>query len=292
MMKYKCNLCNKEFNRKSTYDQHLKRKTRCKENIVDVNTNDDQITHKCIICNKIFKFRQGIFKHKKKYHPNYDDEVKLINESKRDEIKKIKLELREMKQLFDTTILKSKKSINNVLNSTSNITVNNNQSNQKLRLIDFGSEDFNKLNQTEINDILMSASESYITAFKYLHQNERLKEYQNIFINNLRSNDIYYVENGIFVIGNQRITIQNIINQLAECVEYLRNRNQDNMSGVIYNLMEERYKMFKNFDINAIHDKETKDKYYELCQQLRHMLYMNKELIKTIAYNNVKFLTL
>ena len=32
MVNYKCNLCNKEFNKKSNYDQHLSRKTICIKN--------------------------------------------------------------------------------------------------------------------------------------------------------------------------------------------------------------------------------------------------------------------
>jgi rubredoxin len=322
-MKYKCNVCERVFDQKSHYDNHLHRKYGCQpknDDILDLK-NENKIetskhvskafpsvskrfqsvscNYECSICHIKYETRAGFYKHKIKSHQNYEDELKKLSDDTtvnniitKEDYDNLKLDLVKMKQIINSSIVKPNRSTKNVLLSNSNntnITVNNNkqeiiqaQSNKPVRLIDFGKEDFSKLSTSEVKEILMSSSESYLLVFKYLHQNNRLLEYQNIFINNLRSNDIYYVADGVFMIRNQKLAIQDIINQLADCVEYLKNLNKDNMSSVIFELMEDRYKMFKDFDINEIHDKETKQKYTELCQRLRHMLYENRMLVRSL----------
>jgi len=52
---YKCEKCNKIFNRKSTYDTHMMRKNPCK---IDININNT-----CSICNKSFTQKYNLNKH-------------------------------------------------------------------------------------------------------------------------------------------------------------------------------------------------------------------------------------
>jgi len=114
-MIYKCDICCKTFLQKFNYERHLKRKIPCKTKIIDnkdLNNKIKNITTKtesecnpessvcnpvssvcniinnsvilsnenkyiCLVCHKIFKYRQGLCKHKKT-HNNYEEEIKKI----------------------------------------------------------------------------------------------------------------------------------------------------------------------------------------------------------------------
>jgi hypothetical protein len=127
-MLYQCSKCLKYFDKKSNYNQHLLRKMSCKE------SNDKKIDHdvkekleelecfqmipngvqmetkgnqndsiiQCLICNKIYHNRSGLFKHKKLKHPNYDIDIKQSN--KIDALEKSEIE--KLKELFITQIHK------------------------------------------------------------------------------------------------------------------------------------------------------------------------------------------
>ena len=111
-MIFQCNRCLKFFDKKSNYLQHLARKIQCKININllldhDLNLNlevvngfqmipngnnmesfgnhNDSIIQ-CLICNKIYKNRSGLFKHKKSKHPNYETDIINIISKQKEEI--------------------------------------------------------------------------------------------------------------------------------------------------------------------------------------------------------------
>ena len=115
MVNYKCDLCNKEFNKKSNFDQHLSRKTKCNKNDnlnmnyipqdttkvpqryhksttknlsnesiislknINVDNNNDRNTDDtkitCIRCNKIFSYKCHLYRHNKYYCKNKNDNI-------------------------------------------------------------------------------------------------------------------------------------------------------------------------------------------------------------------------
>jgi len=69
MVLYKCNRCNKEFNRKSNYNYHINRKKPCKkvnqkQKSKLIKTNH---TYKCFNCNKIYSTKSNLNRHIKQY---------------------------------------------------------------------------------------------------------------------------------------------------------------------------------------------------------------------------------
>lgn len=94
-MKYKCNICNKEFHQKSNYEYHIRRKRVCKPNNEKNNapnnnqneaSNDESFSnhnviideskcnhnvilqndnmYECLICYKKYTRRQNLYRHK------------------------------------------------------------------------------------------------------------------------------------------------------------------------------------------------------------------------------------
>ena len=111
MVEYKCDKCNKIFNKKSNFTKHINRKNKCKSkeivNIQNIPENTQNIPEiypklsdnketkmKCSYCDKIFVYKSGLYRHTKlrckvKKEKNYDKLVREIAELK-EEINKIK----------------------------------------------------------------------------------------------------------------------------------------------------------------------------------------------------------
>jgi len=127
--------------------------------------NNDSI-YQCLICNKIYQNRSGLFKHKKLKHPNYDIDIKQNNEINE------KSEIETLKELFMTQInkleeknkeleilVKTSKPKNNTKNITNNTNSNNttntnNGTINNINIVQFGREDSSLLNKEEISKIL------------------------------------------------------------------------------------------------------------------------------------------
>jgi len=194
-MLYQCSKSLKYFDKKCHYNQHLGRKIQCK-NILDkkldvdvktklgvleqiqmipngiqmetkVNQNDSII--RCIICDKIYQNRSGLFKHKKSKHPNYEEDIKNINNKQEDDVlKKVKEILidqakqienlneknKQLELLVKTSKTKNKKIINNNTTTNSNNTTNtNNGIINNINIVQFGKLN-NNLSYDDPNNVI------------------------------------------------------------------------------------------------------------------------------------------
>lgn len=79
MLEYKCDKCNKEFDRKSNYERHLNRLKSC------IKQNND---NNCVYCNKIFSTNGNLIKHLK---------LGRCKNKIEDDINQMKLEIENLK---------------------------------------------------------------------------------------------------------------------------------------------------------------------------------------------------
>ena len=217
-MIFECTRCQKMFDNKTHYNKHLVRKIPCKKliNIIldhDVNKkleesirfqmfpkgiqmetfgNTNDYKHKCLICNKIYQNRSGLFKHKKQKHPNYETDIKNINH-----IQNEKSEIEKFKELFMIQInkleyknreldnknkelellVKTSKPKNNTTNNI-NTTNSNNTNNgiiNNIQIVQFGKESSELLTKEEISKILYDRGiDGLLASIEVLHFNNRL----------------------------------------------------------------------------------------------------------------------
>jgi len=249
-MKYICKLCNKDFKQKSNYTVHINRKRPCiniKYKISDIPISDInnlldnlQDTHNntqtslyttqiplyttqkseniidkltCVLCNIKFSRKDALTRHIN----NYCKQNKIIEENKK--LIEDNLKLKEQNEFLSKQIVKTKTKTS-IKNQINNNIIQNIQTQNNIT-INFGDEDMSKLTEDEILTSLKSLSNCFNNFVKIVHLNERLPQYSNILINNMRSDYASIVEDGHFVSKNKYKIIENLISMRVEDIESL-----------------------------------------------------------------------
>ena len=167
---YKCDKCNKEFDKKSTFAYHSIRIISC---VKDVNINNE-----CSYCNKIFSLRHNLTAHlktckKKKLNDinqSQIDELKKIFENKFEEQQKINQALeKKVEQLTHLTESNHITVTENSNNNNTTTTTNNNI----INIFSAGKEDLTRLSQEEIIKICTSGTYYPLVAAEIIHCNEK-----------------------------------------------------------------------------------------------------------------------
>lgn len=189
MADYKCDKCNKEFQRKANLIYHID----------NVNCEDLDRKYDCSYCDKQFTSNAILQRHIKnncKIKKIRDDEKEVILDKlieiqeatkkeidnlKEENTKLIKQNTKEITKLKKQIDKLSKPVINNTLNNTNNGTINNN-----VILVGYGKEDISKINR---NDIIKALQGGFYTSLKLTeatHFNPKHPEYHNIYISNMK----------------------------------------------------------------------------------------------------------
>jgi uncharacterized C2H2 Zn-finger protein len=286
MVFYKCEKCNKEFNQKCNYISHINKKNSC------VNTNEDKniIIYKCEKCNKEFNRKSNYINHiNRKFSCNGIDlennelllkikelESKLLTiETEKtffqNEIVKIKEENIKINELYNNLLDKFIKNNNNIITNNTNNTNNINNNIINITLTNFGNEKYTKLTNDEQIRILKSNKQCIANLIKFLHINDRLPEYKNICIKNLRGKGGYFYEGNKWLHCNFEnllmILFKNKINDLEKilnCNEGLLNYNNNYIQNLIENYTDDMDTFIKNNKDNIINMLYNNTKNYKI----------------------------
>jgi hypothetical protein len=190
-MEYRCNICNKLY---SSYKSLWNHNKKFHKNIVTQNNLSITpiITHdnlsinklKCKYCSKIFAYNQGCWRHQK--------------------------------------ICKERVDIKNIIINSNNGIINNGIINNITNIIKFGNENiFNILTEQEKNKIINCRLLAIEESIKQIHFNKDKPEFQNIKINNLRSNIALVHDGERFNVMNQYSAISALIDNHVESIEQI-----------------------------------------------------------------------
>jgi uncharacterized C2H2 Zn-finger protein len=286
MVFYKCEKCNKEFNQKCNYISHINKKTPC------INTNEDEdkniIIYKCGKCNKEFKKKCNYITHINRKLPCdgvdlennqlllkvQELENKLLEVEKENSIKQNKIilleeENKKINELYNNLLDKCiKNNSNNIITNTN--TVNNNNT-INITLANFGNEKYTKLTNEEQIRILKSNKQCVSNLIKFLHINDRLPEYKNICVKNLRGKGGYLYEGNRWLHCNFEnllmILFKNKINDLEKILnnnEGLINYNNNYIQNLIENYTDDMDSFIKNNKDNIINMLYNNTKNYKI----------------------------
>ena len=191
-MEYRCNKCNKKYSSYQSLWIHNKKYHTIVKTANDcTKTLNDCVktANTCKYCNKIFTRKNNMNVHIKKSCKEKQNKDRLIQE----ELDKVKNEL---------AIIKKQKIIN----------INKGTINNTTNIIKFGKENIVKiLDIKQIMDILNCRVLALEESIKTVHFNNMLPQYQNIRINNLRSNVAIVYDGETFNTMNQYNAINDLI---------------------------------------------------------------------------------
>ena len=235
---YTCEKCNKEFNYKYNYKRHINRKYSCVK-------NTDDNSFKCEYCNNTFTTKGNLTRHIKN-RCIVKESQELINKlNEENKLLKNKISKIEITNNTNTTNSNNNNiNINNTNNNTNNITNN-------INIVNFGRERLEKLSQEEIDQILNAGAGALTQHVKMIHLNDRLPEYQNIYLSNLRGNTCLIYFNKQWMATDINDKIDDLITYGTEDIRDLLNKNENHEKKYI---RTQTKKLIDNIDD---HDKKT-----------------------------------
>jgi hypothetical protein len=157
---------------------------------------------------------------------------------------------------------------NNTINNVTNVT-------NQINIVSIGKEDMSKLTQEELLKIATSGVFYPIVAAEIIHCNERLPDFQNILISNLRSNKGHIYSIGNWITKNQddiirylmdidKIHVTNIINdvkvddeKIKDKIEYTKDELKEDKSHHAGKIKDKLYSASKMISKNK--NKKIKD---------------------------------
>ena len=317
-MLYKCNRCYKEFKQKSNYTYHTNRKNPCKNNNEIITNDDVSILNQtllnpsnsiinpsnsinnpsnsinnlnCKYCDRKFTRSDALLCHEKNRCKIKKDKYIILEEKNKileEENKKLKQDNELLKKQI---ILSPKTKIKNQTNIQNQNIQNQNIQNQNIQnniTINFGDEDMNKLTEEEILKSLKSLSNCFQDFVKTVHLNSRLPEYNNILINNMRSNYGYIIEDNKFITKDKYKIIADLISMRVYDMEslsvnYKNKLNTRELSFIkdIIVFLKTAYIESEDGNGNIIKGEKTSaKKLKDVYNQLLYMFYDNKDIIK------------
>jgi hypothetical protein len=291
MVLYNCDSCDKQFNRKSSYTQHLNRKNPCKKigteiapssteiapssteiapsstEITQNNIKNNIKTYKCTYCSIYVTRHSSLIRHLK-YNcklKKQDDTNKeqiyqqLLNEhlNIKNENNDIKKELIEIKN----KLLKGS-TINN--NNINNGTINN-----TIQIIAHGKEDLSKIKENVVLQLVKRGWRSVPMFTEYLHCNDKFPEQKNIYINDMNRNHCMIYNGKDWLLKDKTETINELYQTKYDFLE-------ENFNTYYDQLEDYQQRSFKNFI--KLH-KEDEPFVRKIKEELKTLLYNKRENI-------------
>jgi hypothetical protein len=202
MVLYVCPRCDREFNKKQNYEIHIHRKFPCEEKKGGDNVLEE-MRNPIHAANKIIAYEREI------------NRLKDLLEEKNIII--------EEKNIIIQDLLKEKNTllVNNTTTKapSNNITIN--ADNVMINMAAFGSETASMLYRQEKVNVLKSGDSCVISMIKHIHDNDRLPEFRNICVTNMRAAGGYVYEHNTWKFNNYDDMLHMLMNARMSDLEDL-----------------------------------------------------------------------
>jgi hypothetical protein len=284
-----CEYCNTIYTSNYELKIHLES---CEElRIADKNQHDININQHttvksklvCKYCKKKFSYIQSRWRHEIKCKTESTTLVAQQNEELKkqmDEMKQQIANLLKSCKIHPKTLQKINNQINN--NNTNNGTINNNV------IMKFGNVNINEvLSNKQIMSILHKPFVSVEECVKMIHFNDKLPQYNNIYITNMKDDLMYIYDGTKFTTTTKSDAINDLIDNYSDQIEISFDDNKDKMTEYKIKCVEnylklinsnkeyidqhnKKYTNFKTYKVGdvkrLIYDKSDPKKFAMVCK--------------------------
>ena len=283
---YQCNMCLKEFNRKSNYDRHINRKFPCKiDNKSNTVSKSNKVSRKvsrkvshsilnkkseskkynkssknhifiCPICDTEFNHKNNYYRHKKHY-------CKIKNENESDLLEKLEKKEKEMKKLKETI-----QKISSEKKVVYNQTINNN-----FTILSHKQQpDLSHLTNSDYLKIMNRGFNSVPKLIEAIHFNPDKPENQNVYIPNIKTKYAMVWNGNKWDLKDR----SEIIDDMYEDNSNILIDKMEEFEGLELKELQEKLKKFKRF----INQKENDKIKHRIKEEIKLLLYNNKDSVK------------
>ena len=255
MVVHTCERCKVDFNRKSTYLDHLKRKNPCKLKELEISQIPEKIPNFKENSANNLKLENYCNYCKKTYSNKYKLENHLLICKKKKELDDLNIikELDELKKAInDLKDIKTNKNANKIINN--NNTINNKTINNNINIINL--TDFDKpLNHQTIGKKIFFDSIANYSGLKpllefitYVHKNDnpKLLPYKNVKITDLGRNLGQIVKNNKWEVEDANDIVDKVVDDTYNYFEVQYETNEDEIDEKPANI-KNKFKRFKKF---------------------------------------------
>jgi hypothetical protein len=166
----------------------------------------------CEKCKKEFNSRQARWAHSKKCIIEVDEVTELKKQM--EEMKQQMTNLLKSCKIHPKTLQKINNQLNNNINNTNNGTINNSV------IMKFGNVNIKDvLSDKQIMNLLHKPFISVEECVKMIHFNDKLPQYNNIYITNLKDDLVYVYDGTRFTTTTKTDTIYDMITNYTEQIE-------------------------------------------------------------------------
>lgn len=255
MVIYKCHICDREFDRRHCFNNHLSRKTPCIKQFGSSKTNKKLFDPKCIKCGRIFSRKDSLNRHLKVC----DNIIKKNNINK-------SIIAKENSTIKNTTIKNSIIKKNNVAIKNNKININN----PTFNVICFGKDGIENLSADDLAEIIKSNKNLYEELIKKINFNPNKPQHHNIYYSDMKASCGKVYENKKWVDKK----INEIINTLLDSKTEDLHKLLDNFNGILSKKVRQNImKTIKDADYSNPNCRR------KLISYIKPILYNNKDMV-------------
>ncbi len=277
MPNYTCDKCNYSTKILTHFNKHLKTKKHLgvtKKSPISHQkvTFESPISHhffECEYCKKMFKYKQGMYRHikytcKKNKDEDLKELVRLLNEQNT-EMKKQNQQMQKQINKLSTKL--------QIQQINSNNTIQNN--NYNIKLLNYNQTDYSHLTENDYFKCIIDCNHCVKTLIEKVHFNHEKPENKNIYVSNIKNNYIMVYKNGKWQITNRKEQIDD----LYEYNEYVLE--------TWYEEYKNKYPdMIKSFERYLNNKEDDNEVIKNVKQQILLILYNNRYIENKINNEN------
>ena len=307
-MEHYCTICNKNYSSyKSLWNHnklfHISQKNTLphKKTPKSISTHnytqllEENSDIKCNYCSKIFSRHDSLTRHLHTCKVRLSNETKLKEENEllKNELNNFKNDMMEMQKKLINVLNQNKihpKTLNKINKNCNNN--NNNYSNNKIinnTYVKFDRIDISKvLSKKEIVGILNKKLSSIEEVIKLVHFNEKLPEYSNIYITNMRDNNAYVFNGTNFITVSKDEVINDLINNYSEEIELSFDTYKNKLSEHTVKRLEVFLEQLNSEDkfVDSSNKAYSNYKLYKVAN-IKRLIYDNSDAKKFLLLNKI-----